>query len=156
MKVMNERSNLPAIFATLVLCTSALTFVFVTSPHGKQVMAASASEDAVTFEVAQVTAYKFKLKCKKGTQVLPKLLIRSDRPYMTMLSPKDNREMIERTFKIVFEGDDVPAGAPLIDSYVGPNGYFAQMYENTATQSKAESLPVIAPHPSGIKPPQKF
>lgn len=156
MNTMNEKSTLPAIFAVLTLCAFALTFVLVASPQGKQVMAASAGQETCTFELAQITARKFRLKCKKGTQVLRKIIVRSDRPYLTMLSPKENRETIERTFNVVYEGDDVPANADITDSYLGPNGYFVLVHEITATQAEAESLPVIMPQPSGIKPPKQF
>lgn len=83
------------------------------------------------FKTYLVPAYKFKLKCLKGTTILPRLLVRSNRLYLTMLQPEGVTEKEDRYFNIIFDGDKLPEGvaAQAIDSYVGGNGEFGLLYE---------------------------
>lgn len=85
------------------------------------------------FKTLQVTSYKFKFKAVKGTIILPRLLIRDNRIFLTMLQPEGVTEKEERYFNIIFDGDKLPDGvdARVIDSYVGANGYFGLLYEYT-------------------------
>jgi hypothetical protein len=83
------------------------------------------------FKTYLVPSYKFKLKCVKGTTILQRLLVRSNRIYLTMLEPEGVTEKEDRYFKIIFDGDQLPDGvaAQVIDSYVGANGEFGLLYE---------------------------
>ena len=96
------------------------------------------------FKTYQVPSYKFKLKCVKGTQILPRLLIRDNRVFLTMLQPEGVTEKEDRYFNIIFDGDKLPEGvaAQIVDSYVGPNGYFGLLYEYTpkSVQRKRRKL----------------
>ncbi|MBX9879740.1 MAG: hypothetical protein K2Y22_14880 [Candidatus Obscuribacterales bacterium] len=85
------------------------------------------------FKTYYVSSYKFKFKCVKGTQILSRLLVRDNRVYLTMLEPEGVTEKEYRYFNIIGDGDKLPEGvdAKVIDSYVGPNGYFNLLYEYT-------------------------
>lgn len=85
------------------------------------------------FKTYRVPSSKFKLKCVRGTAILPRLLVLDNRVYLTMIEPEGVTETEYRYFKIIFDGDKLPddVAAQVIDSYVGPNGYFGLLYEYT-------------------------
>jgi hypothetical protein len=87
---------------------------------------------------------KFELKCKKGTKVLPSIVVNNDQPYLTLLVPKADLPEETRTFYVIPADTDFPDGATFIDCFRGPNGYIFLVYEQPNKSFLARAINQLA------------